>query len=79
MIRTQIYLTEEEKSALSSLSTQSGKSLSELIREAVDNLISRYSQSKRQHILDRTAGMWKDREDLPDFDKLRKEWDRGHA
>ncbi|MCK5058476.1 MAG: ribbon-helix-helix protein, CopG family, partial [Candidatus Aminicenantes bacterium] len=35
MIRTQIYLTEEEKSALSSLSTQSGKSLSELIREAV--------------------------------------------
>ena len=79
MIRTQIYLTQEEKSALNSLSTQSGKSLSELIREAVDHFISRYSQSKRQYILDRTAGMWKDRGDLPDFDKLRREWDRGHA
>jgi len=79
VIRTQVYLTEAEKSALNSLSTQSGKSLSELIREAVDHLISRYSQGKRQQILDRTAGLWKDRNDLPDFAKLRKEWDRGHA
>lgn len=76
MIRTQIYLTEEEKSALSSLSAQSGKSLSELIREAVDNLITRYSQGKRQQVLDRAAGMWKHRDDLPDFGKLRKDWDR---
>jgi hypothetical protein len=24
----------------------------------------------------RIAGMWKDRDDLPDFDELRKTWDR---
>lgn len=79
MIRTQIYLTEKEKAALSSLSVRSGKSLSELIREAVDDLISRYSQTKRGQVLDRAAGMWKDRENLPDFEKLRKDWDRGYA
>ncbi|MCK4761586.1 MAG: ribbon-helix-helix protein, CopG family [Candidatus Aminicenantes bacterium] len=79
MIRTQIYLTEEEKSALNSLSASSGKSLSRLIREAVDNLIVRYSRNRHSQVLDRAAGMWKDREDLPDFAELRKDWDRGHA
>jgi hypothetical protein len=77
MIRTQIYLTAAEKAALSALSNQFGKKQSELIREAVDNLISRYSINMRQKILDRAAGMWKDRDDLPDFGELRKEWDRG--
>jgi hypothetical protein len=76
MVRTQIYLTEEEKSALNSISIQVGKKQSELIREAVDELISRYSASRRQEILDKTAGIWKNRDDLPDFTGLRKEWDR---
>jgi predicted DNA-binding protein len=77
MIRTQIYLTEEERSALNTLSLQVGKKQDELVREAVDNLISRYSQSRSQEVLDRVAGIWKDRDDLPDFENLRKEWDRG--
>lgn len=76
MVRTQIYLTEEEKSALNSISLQVGKKQSELIREAVDELIARYSDSRRQEILDNTAGIWKDRDDLPDFATLRGEWDR---
>lgn len=76
MVRTQIYLTEQEREALSSISTQVGKKQSELIREAVDELIARYSDSRRQAILDRAAGMWKERDDLPDFGKLREEWDR---
>ncbi len=76
MVRTQIYLTEEEKSALNSISLQVGKKQSELIREALDELIARYSDSRRQEILDNTAGIWKDRDDLPDFATLRGEWDR---
>lgn len=76
MVRTQIYLTEEERSALSSISGQLGKKQSELIREAVDDLIARHSERRRQEVLDRTAGMWKDRSDLPDFRELRKNWDR---
>jgi hypothetical protein len=27
-------------------------------------------------VLQKTAGIWKDRTDLPDFDKIRSEWDR---
>ena len=32
--------------------------------------------SDRDAVLDRIAGLWKDRDDLPDFAALRKEWDR---
>ncbi len=76
MIRTQIYLTEEERIALSAISIQMGKKQSELIREAVDELITRYSETRRQKILNKAAGIWKNRDDLPDFGKLRKDWDR---
>ena len=76
MIRTQIYLTEEEKKALTALSAESGKKQSELIREAVDSLIARSSKTRRQAVLDRVAGMWEDRKDLPDFSDLRHDWDR---
>ena len=76
MIRTQIYLTEQEKAALKVLSTESGKKQSELIREAIDSLIAKFSKTQRQAVLDRVAGMWKDRKDLPDFSELRSDWDR---
>ena len=76
MIRTQIYLTQEEKNALSVLSTVTGKPQSELIRDAVDNLVGQYNQCRRDAILDTAVGIWKDRDDLPDFDRLRHEWDR---
>jgi hypothetical protein len=79
MIRTQIYLTEGERTALSVLSTATGKPQSELIREAVDDLVGRFSKTQRQAVLDRAAGLWKDRADLPDFDALRKQWDRGEG
>jgi hypothetical protein len=76
MVRTQIYLTEEEKLALGTISQQAGKKQSELIREAVDELIAKYSENRRQEILEKAAGIWKNRDDLPDFAGLRKEWDR---
>lgn len=76
MIRTQIYLTEQQRSALNRFSSESGKKQSEIIREALDTLIVKFDKNKRQAVLDRVAGMWKDREDLPDAGKLRQAWDR---
>jgi len=76
MIRTQIYLTERQRFALNKLSSKSGKKQSELIREAVDTLIFKLDRTNRQAVLDRIAGIWKDRADLPDIDKLRHSWDR---
>ena len=76
MIRTQIYLTEQQRSALSRLSSVSGKKQSELIREAVGMLIVKFDKKKRQVVLDMVAGMWKERDDIPDATELRQAWDR---
>jgi len=79
MIRTQIYLTEQQRFALNQLSSKSGKNQSELIREAVDTLIFKLDRTNRQAVLDRIAGIWKDRADLPDIDKLRHTLDRNFS
>jgi hypothetical protein len=77
MIRTQIYLTEGERAELGILSAATGKGQSELIRDAVDDLLGRFSADRRTAVLDNVAGIWKDRDDLPDFVAVRKQWDRG--
>ncbi len=76
MVRTQIYLTEVEMTALDVIAVQKGKKRSELIREAIDSLIDRYNKNKRQRVIDKAAGMWKDRDDLPDFSEIRHSMDR---
>jgi Arc/MetJ-type ribon-helix-helix transcriptional regulator len=53
-----------------------GKKQSELIREAVDRLIDQAGDRRRKMVLQKAAGIWKNRTDLPDFDKIRTEWDR---
>lgn len=76
MVRTQIYLTEHERDGLSVLAESSGKKQSELIREAVDTYIYQCSHVRRDAVLRETAGLWRDRDDLPDFQGVRKGWDR---
>ncbi len=76
MVRTQIYLTEEQRDELAAMAKASGKKQSELIREAVDQLIDRAGGRNRDAVLREAAGIWKDRTDLPDFEALRTEWDR---
>jgi metal-responsive CopG/Arc/MetJ family transcriptional regulator len=76
MVRTQVYLTKTERDELAALADATGKKQSELIRQAVDNLLEQSADSRRQAIIDAAAGMWKDRDDLPDFRALRKEWNR---
>ena len=76
MVRTQIYLTENQRSELAAIAEAEGKKQSQLIREAIDQLINQSSPGKRKAILNKSAGIWKDRTDLPDFKKIREEWDR---
>jgi len=76
MVRTQIYLTEQERSGLIALAQASGKKQSELIREAIDRLIAQTNKIRCQAVIDNAAGMWKDRKDLPDFSATRRSWDR---
>ncbi len=77
MVRTQVYLTENERAGLEALSEVSGKKQSELIREAVDRLLEQNGRARRTAVLERAAGLWKNRKDLPDFRQIRAEWDRG--
>ena len=76
MVRTQIYLTDQEKEALQVLAKRKGKKQSELIREAIDQFIVNSSIQKTESVIDKLAGIWKDREDLPAADALRKSWER---
>ena len=76
MVRTQIYLTEEERDGLSVLAEGSGKKQSKLIREAIDRFIHQFSRTRRDAVLKDAAGFWRGRNDLPDFDGIRGNWDR---
>jgi hypothetical protein len=76
MVRTQIYLTDRQRDELAALSKAAGKKQSELIREAIDCFIDQAGPKRREVTLRQAAGMWKDREDLPDFATTRAEWDR---
>jgi hypothetical protein len=77
MVRTQIYLTEEERRGLDNVSRVTGKKQSELIREAVDRLLDLAEGSRRDEVLQEAAGLWRDRKDLPDFAAVRCSWNRG--
>ncbi len=64
MKRTQIYLQESQKEELDKLAVQKGKALAELIREAVDNYITKNKLSKTEDHIIETSGLWKNREDI---------------
>jgi len=76
MVRTQIYLTKEERAGLLELAKASGKKQSELIREAIDRFLTLFDDARYRAVLDSAAGIWKDRDDLPDFRAFRQSWDR---
>ncbi len=77
MLRTQIYLTPEERDGLSSMARATGRNQSELIRIAIDRLIEQSGAQRRKNVLDQAAGIWAGRTELPDLSRLRSQWDRG--
>jgi hypothetical protein len=76
MIGTELNLTEQERSALREISRLTGKTEDELIREAVGQLIAEFQNENRLALMQKAKGIWKDRNDLPAFGDLRREWDR---
>jgi hypothetical protein len=76
MFCTHVYLSEEEVKALKAMARRSGKSQSALIRLAVERLISEHDVDQRQVAFRDAAGLWKNRNDLPDVPLMRQEWNR---
>ena len=57
-----------------------GQTESEIVHRALRSYVRDTSPvitdpAERERILDASAGMWKDRTDLPDFSAVRGEWD----
>lgn len=66
MVRTQITLTTEQKRRLDQRAAETGLSMSELVRRAVDEVYGRQQRSLEADLaaIDAAFGAWKDR----DFD-----------
>ena len=76
MVRTQIYLTEAQRQQLRSLSSQTGRKQSELIREAIDSYVTSAKSADYLTLVRKGVGLWEGRVDLPNFEALRQEFDR---
>ena len=74
MVRTQVYLTEEQDRGLKSLAESCGRRQSALIREAIDRLLAENRPKDWRAALESARGLWADRDDLDElFGDLRAE------
>lgn len=76
MNRTQIYLSPAQQKALKAMAARTGRTQSELIRDAIDRFVGQRKASERVAVIKRSAGLWKGRKDLPDLAAVRREADR---
>lgn len=77
MVRTQIYLDNGQKTELDRLSAERGATVSDLIRQAVDQFLDRIAPDFEE-ALDRSFGIWRHRHKLGEpseyIRKIRREW-----
>jgi Ribbon-helix-helix protein, copG family len=76
MNRTQIYLSPAQQKILKSMAARTGRTQSDLIRDAIDRFVGQSTISDRASVIKRSAGLWKGRKDLPNFAAIRREADR---
>ena len=76
MVRMQVYLTKEDQSKIQWLASETGKTKSELVRQAIERFVGQFREEDRKSFLRQAKGLWKDRTDLPDFAAIRRELDR---
>lgn len=72
--RTQVYFTEEQRKQLDELAHREGKTMAQLVREAVDAYLDRKVVADYDAVLEATFGSMPDLEVPP-----RSEWDRGYG
>lgn len=77
MERTQIYLTQEQSRAVEAIAARLGQTKSEVIRTAINRFLAENLASERRALMRQAAGIWADRDDLPQFfEELRQELNR---
>jgi hypothetical protein len=70
MRKVQVFLREDQKSALRAIAARTGEKQSDLIRQGVDLLIVKAKEAADwREVTREVAGMWEDRDDLEAFDR----------
>ena len=64
MVRTQLYLDEAIHRRLRELAEKQGRTVSELVREALIRVYAPAEEDLRVATLDGLAGLWRDRKDI---------------
>ena len=64
MVRTQLYLDEDLHRRLREAATRQGRTISDLVREAVARAYGSAEVNERVVTLERIASLWQDRDDL---------------
>ena len=66
VVRTQLYLDEPIHARLRVLARKQGKTLSELVREALERVYGTGDREEKLATLRAMTGIWKDRKDIGD-------------
>ena len=75
MIRTQIYLTEAEQRGIRELAATTQQCQSALIRQAIDQYLTRKKPADKLAKISRARGIWKNRSDI-NLAEIRADFDR---
>jgi len=72
--RTQVYLTQQQRARIDALRKADGRTMAQIVREALDRYLEEEETPDLQTVLDATFGS------CPDFEvPSRDEWDRGYG
>lgn len=75
-----LTLSPDDSEAVRQLAQRTGKSEAELLHEVVEKFMQQAAVANRLAALRHARGMWEDRSDLPDFERLRAGgWDHSAA
>ncbi len=76
MTTAQVTLSESQRTAIQALSQSHGKTQEEILHQAIEQFLTQHQGENRLAALRQARGIWKDKQDLPDFTGLRNEWNR---
>jgi len=77
MNEPEINLTKQERDVLRKIAERTGKSQDEWLHEMLKRVIGELQrEEERRSLMRRARGIWKDRQDLPAPEDLRREWNR---
>ena len=71
-----IEVTDQQKAALEAAAREEGTTPQALASRVLGDFLEEAQPIDWKAALARGEGLWADRDDLPDFEQLRREWDR---